>query len=62
MIEDNPVTPDHVDLAERIFGKDVAAMKGKKTRQQPGAVIDDSIQIPPEIYQLHTHVLNWKLM
>ena len=56
MIEDNPVTPDHVDLSERIFGKDVAAMKGKKTRRQPGAVIDDSTQIPPEMYQLHPRI------
>ena len=34
MIEGSPVIPDHVDLAERIFGKDVAAIAGPRLRQK----------------------------
>ena len=50
LINNNPVTPEHVDRAEKIWGKDVAQLKGKSTRQQPKAVTDDSIEIPDEIY------------
>ena len=50
LILDNPVTPEHVDRAEKIWGKDVAMLKGKSTRKQPKAVVDDTIEVPEELY------------
>ena len=53
LIDDNPVTPAHVDIAEGIWGKDIPKLKGSTKRSQPKAVIDDLIQLPPEIYEKH---------
>ena len=45
-IGNNPVTTKDVQLAEKIFGKDIGALKGKTTRQQPDHVINSMIEIP----------------
>ena len=45
----NPVTAANADLAEYIFGPNIAALKGKKTCRQTGALIDDQIQTPKKI-------------
>ena len=50
MIKNNPVTIEHVKLAERIFGKDVATIKGKTVRRAPPPVINDIIELPKEFY------------
>jgi hypothetical protein len=49
LIDNNPVTIADVQLAEKIFGPDVATLKGKSTRRRPTAVTSDSIPIPPEL-------------
>jgi hypothetical protein len=49
MIQDCPVRPEHVDLAEKIYGPDVGAKKGKNTRHRSPPVRSDLIEIPPEI-------------
>ncbi|KAG7342126.1 hypothetical protein IV203_007218 [Nitzschia inconspicua] len=40
-IKDCPVTVDDVNLAERIYGPDVATIKGKATRSRPTPVVND---------------------
>ena len=44
-----PVTTADVNLAEKIFGKDIGTLKGKTTRSKPLPQVKDSIELPPEI-------------
>jgi hypothetical protein len=46
MIKDCPVVQRDIDLAQKIFGKDIAVLKGKATRTAPKQVIHDTIEIP----------------
>ena len=55
-IKDCPVLPAHVDLAQKIYGKDVASIKGKTTRRKPTAVENTTITIPPELLQAQQSV------
>jgi hypothetical protein len=40
------VVQDNVKLAEEIFGRDIAILKGKTTRKKPKPVIHDTIPVP----------------
>ena len=48
-IKDNPVTTRDIIIAEKIFGPDIGALKGKTTRRKPAPVVDDYIEIPREL-------------
>jgi hypothetical protein len=48
-IKNNPVTTEDVNIAEKIFGPDLATLKGKMTRCAPVPVIEDRIEIPREL-------------
>ena len=41
-----PVTIPVVDLAEKIFGKDIASIKGRTTQNKPTPVVHDIVEIP----------------
>jgi hypothetical protein len=43
------VTAEDVNIAEKIFGADIGALKGKNTRSRPTPVKDDLVEIPPEL-------------
>ena len=51
IIKNCPVTPEHVDRAESIYGPEIGRLKGKSTRTKPTSVLKDVIAIPPEIYE-----------
>jgi hypothetical protein len=55
-IKDCPVTVDHVNTALKIWGKNVAALKGKTTRTKPDPVARDFVKVPVEILKLHKEV------
>ena len=55
-IGDCPVTVEHIKLAEQIYGKDIASLKGKTTRRTPDEVVDDIVAIPPELTRAQKHV------
>ena len=48
-IRNCPVTEKDVDLAEKIFGPDVATLKGKLVRTQPKERTDATIAVPKEL-------------
>jgi hypothetical protein len=47
------VTADDVNIAEKIFGGDIGALKGKSTRSRPTTVKDDLVEISPELLEQH---------
>ena len=55
-IAECPVTTDDIDVAQAIWGKSVAALKGKTVRKQPAPVVSNQIQIPREFMNLHKKV------
>ena len=55
-IKDCPVTVEDVDVALKIWGKNIAALKGKTTRSKPNTVARDSVKIPMDLLKLHKEV------
>eukprot|EP00934_Nitzschia_sp_Nitz4_P004202 Nitzschia sp. Nitz4//scaffold466_size5842//986//4399//NITZ4_009198-RA/size5842-processed-gene-0.7-mRNA-1//-1//CDS//3329552510//4192//frame0 len=51
MIKNNPVTLDDVNAAERIYGPDIGALKGKSVRTRPNPVVADYIEVPKQLYE-----------
>ena len=56
MIKNCPVTEEDVVIAEKIFGKDIAALKGKTTCTSPIPVTTDVVAIPKALKQQHCKI------
>ena len=56
IIKNCPVTAEDVNIAEKIFGGDIGALKGKTTRRRPTPVREDLVEIPPELLQQHQDI------
>jgi hypothetical protein len=50
-IQNCDLTPQDVEIAEKIFGPDVSTLKGKSTRRKPKIVKYDVIAVPRELKQ-----------
>jgi hypothetical protein len=51
-----PVTTSDVDLAEKIYGKDIASITGKTTRRKPSPAVQNMVNIPPELINAQRNV------
>jgi hypothetical protein len=52
-IKDCPVTVQYIDVARKILGKNIAALKGKTTRSKSIPVARDYAKVPMELMKLH---------
>jgi hypothetical protein len=50
------VTVQDIDAAHQIWGKSIAALKGKTTHSKPNVVAENLVEIPREIMKLHHEV------
>ena len=55
-IRNQPFTEDDITVAEKIFGPDVATVKGKTTRRKSKPYVRDVVSIPPELIQAQRNV------
>ena len=56
MVRNSPVTLQDIKNCEAIYGKDVAALKGKTVRKKPKPVVTDIVKVPKEFLKLHNEV------
>ena len=52
-IKNCPVATQDADNAQKMWGKDVDALKGKTTRSKPDTVARDNVKVPVETLKLH---------
>jgi hypothetical protein len=55
-ISNCPVTVKDIDVAQAIWGNNIAVLKGKTTRSQPIHVAQDFVKVPTAILNLHKEV------
>jgi hypothetical protein len=55
-IKDFPVTIQDIDVATKIWGKNIAALKGKTTWSKTHPVAGDYVKVPKELFKLHKEV------
>jgi hypothetical protein len=51
-IKDCPVMIQHIDVALNIWGKNIAALKGKTTRSKTNLVARDYVKVPKELLKI----------
>jgi hypothetical protein len=56
-IKNCPVNLEDIKICEKIFGPDIYAMKGKVTRKQPKAVINDYVEVPKGLIDAQKEVV-----
>ena len=55
-IKNYDVTLDDINMAETIFGPDVASIKGKTTRKKVKPVVHNLVKVPTELLNTHKNV------
>ena len=48
-VKNCPITINDINIAENVYGPDIATLKGKSTRHRPPVVQQDNIEVPKEI-------------
>ena len=57
MIRNCPITVKDIDIAEKVYGKSVGALKGKTVRFKPIPVVKDYVEVPPDIIKKNHSLL-----
>ena len=55
-IKDFPVALEDVDVALKIWGKNIVALKGNNTRSKPNTLARDSLKISMGLLKIHREV------
>jgi hypothetical protein len=55
-IKYSPVTIQDIDVATKIWGKNISALRGKTTRSKTHSVARDYVKVPKELLKLHKEV------
>jgi hypothetical protein len=55
-IKDCPVTIQDIDVAMKIWGKNIATLRGKTTQSKTHPVAKDYVMVPKELMKLHKEV------
>ena len=58
LIQDSPVTTEHLSHAKVIYGPNVLGMKGKSTRPNIPTLSVDIVKFPQEIMSLYHNVVS----
>ena len=48
-VQNCPITIEDINIAEKIYGKDIGSLKGKLKRQKPIPVASEIVEIPKEL-------------
>ena len=56
LIKNSEITSEDVNLAEKVFGPDVGALKGKTTRTTSPPIKSQVIEIPDELLKLQEEI------
>jgi hypothetical protein len=57
MIMNCPINVDDIERAEKVYGKNIAALKGKTTKTSPNPVVTDYVEVPPGIMEANSKVV-----
>jgi hypothetical protein len=60
-IKDCPVTIQDIDVATKMWVKNIAVLKGKTTQIKMHPVTRDCVKVPKELLKLHKEVF-WQLI
>jgi hypothetical protein len=55
-IKDCPVTVQDIDVATKIWDKNIAALKGNTTRRKTIPVVRNFVKVPLDLLKLHKEV------
>ena len=57
LIKNSKVTTEDINLAQKAFGPDVGALKGKTTRKAPTPAFSNVIEIPQELLKINEEIV-----